>query len=95
MEKEIFPKVLIENTGKLTRVLIDGEEVKGVTKVQFTHDPNTGDPFPRLCIELMASQVTLNTMQIPALPEIFAPFYVPLQKLVDAGKITEEEIEGL
>ncbi len=44
MEK--LPKVVIRNKGRVTKVFVDGEELKGIKSVQFSHGALDTE-FPR------------------------------------------------
>ena len=90
-----LPQVSIESKGAFTKVFINGKEVEGVTRVQFIHDRNDHGSLPRLSIELLTEKITLKTDQVPALPEIYAPYYIATQELLAAGIVTENELENL
>jgi hypothetical protein len=71
-EKNV-PHIQIIQDGIATKVYVDGTELDGVRKVSFEHE---GGKEPVLKIDLMAADITVDTTKIPALPEIFKPFYV-------------------
>lgn len=93
MEKLNLPSVCIENEGLFTKVYVNGKEIEGVTGIQFVHDKNAYGDWPKMSIELMTQKVTLKTRQVPELPEFYAPFYVAIYDLLEAGLITEDELE--
>ena len=69
------PHIVIKTEGLRTRVLIDGNEIPGVTGFEFSQDFRSGDPFPMLKLHLKATDVTLDTARCPALPYPFNQFY--------------------
>lgn len=95
MEKLHFPTIHIENTGSLTRVFLNGKEVDGVVSIAFSHSVYKHKHFPTVKLELMADKVHIGTHQIFDLPDIYHPFYVSSDKLVEAGILTEEKLNDL
>ena len=93
VEKLNPPSVCIENEGSITKVYVNGKEIEGVTGIQFVHDKNAYGDWPKMSIELMTQKVTLKTRQVPELPEFYAPFYVAIDDLLEAGIITEDRLE--
>lgn len=92
MEK--LPQVVIRNKGRVTKVFVDGEELKGVKSVQFSHVARDTE-FPAVSIELLAEQLRLETAQIFALPEVYRPYYVSSDKLVELGILTQNQLDEL
>lgn len=92
MEK--LPKVVIRNKGRVTKVFVDGEELKGVKSVKFSHGALDTE-FPVVSIELLAEQLRLETAQIFALPEVYHPYYVSSDKLVELGILTQNQLDEL
>ena len=89
-----LPSVRIKNRGALTKVYVDGEELHGVKSIEFLHD-KTVRSFPILKIELMTECITIDTAQVFELPEIYHPFYVSSDKLIDAGFLTLDQLNEL
>lgn len=89
-----FPTVHIENKGVATKVYVDGEELKGVKNIEFSHD-KAKDSLPVLKIELLAESISIDTVQVFELPEIYHPFYVSADKLIKAGILTGERLNEL
>lgn len=73
------PKIEIKTDGTKTVVTINGEEINKVRGVLFKQEP--GD-VPVVQIDILAIDMTIDADVIPALPDVFKPFYKP---------ITEEE----
>ncbi len=89
-----LPKVRIESKGCVTKIYVDGAELNGVRRVSFLHDREKDD-CPVLRIELLAEQITIDTAQIFALPEVYHPYYVSADKLIDLGVLTYDELNAL
>ena len=92
MEK--LPQVVIRNKGRVTKVFVDGEKLKGVKGVKFSHGALDTE-FPIVSIELLAGQLRLETAQIFALPEVYHPYYVSSDKLVELGILTQNQLDEL
>lgn len=95
MEKPQFPTIHIENAGSLTKVLLNGEEVEGVVSIAFSHSVYEHKSFPTVKIELMADKVHIGTHQMFDLPDIYHPFYVSSDKLINAGVLTIDQLNEL
>lgn len=66
------PHIEIKNIGIFTEVFVDGKKINGVRKVKFEHGvPNA----PVLQLELIATDMAIDTKNIPELPDVFKPFY--------------------
>ncbi len=65
-------KITTGNNCCSTEVFIDGKKVKGVRKVSFCKKAGT---IPTLQMELLATDMEIDAEVIPALPEVFRPFY--------------------
>lgn len=90
-----LPIIHIVNKGSLTKVCVDGKELRGTTSVEFSHSIHQNKAFPIVKIGLQAEKVCIDTAQVFALPEIYHPFYVSVDKLVKAGVLTYEELNRL
>ena len=95
MEKPQSPTIDIENTGSLTRVFLNGEEVEGVVSVAFSHSVREHKSFPTVKVELLAEKVHIGTHQVFDLPDIYHPFYVSSDKLIEAGILTMDQLNEL
>ena len=69
-----IPKIKIETTGIITRIFVDGQELKGVRAIEFKHSADT-NRNPVLSIDLIASDMEIDAVLVPELPEIYKPFY--------------------
>lgn len=78
------PKIKIETDGVLTSVLVDGQLLRGVRAIEFKQSSDV-DRTPVLRIDLIATDMELDAVVIPALPEIYRPFYVER----DAGELND------
>ncbi len=94
-EKSHFPIIHIENTGSLTKVFLNGKQIDGVVSIAFSHSVYEHKKFPTVKIELMADKVHIGTHQIFDLPDIYHPYYVLSDRLVEAGVLTEEQLNDL
>lgn len=91
MEKLPLPTIHIENNGSLTKVFIDGKEVEGVVSVTFSHSAYQNDRIPVVRLELMADKIHIGTHQVFELPDVYRPFYVSTNKLIETGVLTEAQ----
>ena len=66
------PKIEIKTDGIKTVVKINGEEINKVRGVLFKQEP--GD-VPIVQIDILAVDMTIDADMIPALPDVFKPFY--------------------
>ena len=95
MEKLHLPTIHIENTGSLTKVFLNGEEIEGVVSIAFSHSVYEHKSFPTIRIELMADKVHIGTHQVFDLPDIYRPYYVSSDKLIEAGVLTYDQLNEL
>ena len=65
-------KILIESDGIHGRLYIDGEEVKDVLCIGYSHE---GGRIPVLRVDLLADSVSIDSDLVPQLPDIYKPFY--------------------
>lgn len=70
-----LPKIEINTTGILATVKCDGKEIKGVRGYSISH--NAGE-IPILRLDLNATNLTIDGVMCPELPEVFKPFYKPI-----------------
>lgn len=66
------PKIEINTDGTRTVVKINGEEINKVRGILFKQEP--GD-VPIVQIDILAVDMTIDADVIPALPDVFKPFY--------------------
>lgn len=67
------PHIEIKQRGMKTEVFINGNKVDGVRKVGFEHDCSHK---PVLHLELLATDMAVDCMRVPELPDVSKPFYV-------------------
>ena len=89
-----FPKIHIENKGRVTKVYVDGKMLNGIRSINFLHNGEK-DGRPILRIELLAEQISIDTAQTFDLPEVYRPYYVSSDKLVSAGILTYDQLNNL
>jgi len=65
-------KIHISNHVFGTTVEINGKKVEGVKSVSIEH---SGGEMATFKLELVGYEIDIDTLIIPALPEIFKPFY--------------------
>lgn len=94
IDTEKLPRIVIQNKGRVTKVFVDGEELKGVKRVKFSHGALDTE-FPIVNVELLAEQIRLETAQIFALPEVYHPYYVSSDKLVELGILKQSQLDEL
>ena len=72
--KKEKPHILIkvDEDSSITRLFIDGKEIDGVRRLRFDQ---TAGKLPILNIDLIAFDMEIDGRFIPALPDIFRPFY--------------------
>lgn len=96
MTNTIKPEICIKTKGiSGTEIYINGEKLEGVTGFRFSQSFKENSGLPTLQIDLKATNVTLETEMLPALPEPFANFYASKAKLVEAGMATPEQLESM
>lgn len=66
--------ITIESRGCQTEIFIDGKRLEGVRSVNYRHDLSIR-PDPYLIIEMKATDLTIDTTQIPELPYPYSEFY--------------------
>lgn len=65
--------IKIETKGATAEVYVDGKKVPGVRRYTIEHD--AGD-IPIVQLDLVGTDLTVDGNQvIPALPDVFKPFY--------------------
>ena len=67
-----LPRIEINTDGILTTIKCDGKEIKGVRGYSLSQ--NAGE-IPVLRLDLNATNLTVDGVMCPELPEVFRPFY--------------------
>lgn len=78
-----IPKIEIRQKGIQTRILIDGKELRGVRGFSITQK---GGQTPTLRLDLLATDMTIDTACIPALPDVFKNWYT----FIDGSQVQED-----
>lgn len=86
------PQITIKTNGVFSEITVDGKKLEGVRGYSLSHDASG---IPQLQISLKASDVTVETIMIPELPELFSGFYVSRQELIDNNLVTEEQLDSM
>ena len=68
------PHIEIKQKGIATEIFIDGQKIHGVRKVKFEYDQKNRAPI--LQIDILATDMEIDEVMVPALPEVLKPFYV-------------------
>lgn len=72
------PHIEIKTEGILTTVTVDGNELHGIRRLEFIADAETsGHTAPILRLDLLATDLTIDTCILPELPEPFKNWYEP------------------
>lgn len=66
------PHIEVKTDGCQAKIFINGERIDGVKGVSFEHKAGA---IPILHIDLLATDMTIDAVTIPILPEIYQPFY--------------------
>lgn len=75
IEGHYVPHIKIKSDGVFTQVYIDGRKVKGIRKVSFVRDINDMREVATVDISLSAEDLDIDGRFIPALPELYRPYY--------------------
>ena len=67
-----LPKIEIKSEKGKTELRINGEKINGVREILFKH--GTGE-IPVVQFQMLAMDVEIDADVIPALPDVFKPFY--------------------
>ena len=68
------PHIEIKQKGIETEIFIDGQKVHGVRKLKFEYEHTNKAPV--LQMEFLATDMKIDGVMIPDLPEALKPFYV-------------------
>lgn len=85
-------KINIQTEGVHARIIVDGHEIKGVRGYSISHN---AEGIPIIQLSLFGTDMTFDSDMVPALPEPFSGFYVSVQKLIDSGLVSEEQVSAL
>lgn len=85
------PEIVIKTVGGSgAKVYIDGNELYGVKGYSLTH--KAGE-LPQLTLNMKATNVTVETQVLPALPPPYDSFYVSKQLLEENGLIKPGDLD--
>ncbi len=86
------PHIEIKTNGVHAEIFIDGKKINGVRGYEPTHEASN---IPILQLHLKATDVTVEGLMLPELPEPYKDFYVSKRKLVEAGIISDTQAESM
>ena len=69
-----LPKIRIKTDGILATIEINGKELEGVRHMSFEMEGGK-NRLPVLKLDLIATDMEIDTACIPELPEVFEEFY--------------------
>lgn len=96
MKNERKPEITIRTNGITgTEILVDGKKLDGVTGFRFSQSYKENSGLPILQIDLKATNVSLDTQMLPALPEPFNEHYVSVNSLLNSKIISIETVNEL
>jgi hypothetical protein len=78
-----LPKIEINTDGIIAHIKVDGNDVCGVRGYVLTH--NAGE-IPVLHLDLIATNLTVDGVMLPELPDVFKPFY---KEVCEEGELME------
>lgn len=85
------PEIVIKTIGgDRAKVYVDGQELNGVKGYSLTH--KAGE-LPQLTLDMKATNITVETQVLPALPPPYDSFYVSKLRLEKMGKIEPGELD--
>lgn len=71
------PHIEINQNGAIAEIFIDGKKLNGVRKIGFEYECKNHAPVLKL--ELLATDMTIDTQVIPELPEVYKGFYKKIE----------------
>lgn len=78
MGDDTMAHIEIKTKGLFGEVIVDGQKVNGVRRVSF--DLCVDNKAPVLKLELVATDMVIDSRGVlPALPDIFKPFYKKIE----------------
>lgn len=87
------PEITIKTLGgPLAEVYVDGRKLDGVKGYNLTH--KAGE-LPQITLELNATNVTVETMILPELPEPYRHSYVSISSLLDSNLVSKIDLNEL
>lgn len=70
-----LPEIVINTNGVIGTVIVDGIDMSDkITAYEIRHE---GGKLPELILKLCGENMTVNGAMVPALPEVFKPYYKP------------------
>ncbi len=72
------PHIEIKQEGMTANVFIDGQKVNGVRKINFEYECT--NCIPVLQLEFLATDMAIDGIIAPDLPEVLKPFYKKVDK---------------
>lgn len=89
------PEIKIKTDGIHAEVSVNGEKLEGVRGYRFIHNSSKNNGLPVFQIDMVATDVTLETDILPALPCPLNQHYIPVSVLLDSGKISNSDINNI
>lgn len=84
MEKSKYPEIRIETRNARSKVTIDGQEIRGICDIRFSHKPLEA---PILTLDILGMNLSFDGNFWPRLPEPFSKFYeLKKPKYVESGE---------
>lgn len=71
------PHIEINQDGITAEIFIDGKKLNGVRKIGFEYECK--NHVPVLKLELLATDMSIDTQVIPELPEVYKGFYKKIE----------------
>lgn len=79
-------KVEIKQDGCITHIILDGKDISHMVRAfSFGQDVGKAEDCPILRLDIVATDLTVDSTCFPALPEIFKPYYVEKKKAAPDG----------
>lgn len=66
-------RIEIKSDGFNTHIIVDGNEIHGVTRLSF--ERKVDNEIPTLKLELLADNMAIDSLALLDLPEVYKPFY--------------------
>lgn len=84
------PKIQVKTDGIFAKILFDEKDVSNqLTGVRYTHEAGC---VPGLKFDYLG-KISLETKQVPPLPDILKPYYISKTDLIQSGFVTEEQLK--
>ena len=96
MENTRKPQILIQTDGiQNTKVFVDGKELTDVAGIRFSQSYKENKGLTVLQIDLKATNITLDTKVLPALPEPYKGQYISVSSLIASDVIPKDKMVEL